>query len=255
MKKISILLICVSIIFASCDKKKKISKPNLSNGRDSVAYFIGALTAKSIKTNLDNVDFGKFNNNLYLKAIEDVLNGDSIKYTESYMNEKINNFIQKLQQANNEKNKKEGIAFLENNKKNPGVVELPSGLQYQVIKQGIGPKPDTSDVVSVNYRGLLTNGEEFESTPKDQPAKFPVKGVIPGMTEALLKMNIGSKWKLFIPTNLAYGERVRSGGKIKPNMALIFEIELLGVEPKQAEPAQDPMAKMKMQMQQMHGRK
>lgn len=248
MKKVSILLICVTLVFASCSKKKKISKPHLSNGRDSVAYFIGVFTGKSIKTTLNSVEFGKFNQDVYLKAIEDVMNGDSIKYTDMYMNDQINGFIQKLQKQAGEKTFKEGQAFLENNKKNPGVVVLPSGLQYQVIKQGNGPKPDSSDVLSVNYRGLLINGEEFESNPKDQPAKLQVNRVIAGMTEALLKMNVGSKWKLFIPTNLAYGERPRQGGKIKPNMALIFELEVLAIEPKQAQPQQDqaPMDFSKM---------
>jgi FKBP-type peptidyl-prolyl cis-trans isomerase FklB len=233
-----------SIIFASCGK---ISKPKLSNERDTVSYFIGALQAKGLQNYLKESDYGKFNRDLYVRAFEEVFAGDSIKFTDAQMNAKLSAFFQKLQQENSDKNLKEGEAFLEKNKKNPGVVVLPSGLQYQVIKQGNGPKPDSSDVVSVYYKGTLINGEEFDAS-KGEPAKFPVRGVIPGMTQALLQMNVGSKWKIFIPANLGYGERVRPGGKIKPNSALIFELEVLGIEPKapktEAKPTMQQMMKM-----------
>lgn len=238
MKKVSIVLILTSIIFASCGK---VSKPKLASDRDSVAYFIGAVQAKGLKNFLKQSDYGKFNRDLYVRAFEEVFAGDSIRYTDMYMNAKLNAFFQKLQQENSDKNLKEGSAFLEKNKTNPGVIVLPSGLQYQVIKQGNGPKPDSSDMVSVNYRGTLINGEEFDAS-KGQPAKFPVKGVIPGMTEALLKMNVGSKWKLFIPAGLGYG--LRPAGKIKPNSALIFELELLGIEPKAPKTDNKPIPAM-----------
>jgi FKBP-type peptidyl-prolyl cis-trans isomerase FklB len=128
-----------------------------------------------------------------------------------------------------EKNKKEGEAFLAENKKKTGVKTLPSGLQYKIIKEGTGKAPKATDTVTTNYRGTLTDGTEFDSSYKrGQPASFPVNGVIPGWTEELQLMKTGSKWQLFIPSNLAYGEK--GSGMIGPNAVLVFEIELLAVK-------------------------
>jgi FKBP-type peptidyl-prolyl cis-trans isomerase FklB len=129
-------------------------------------------------------------------------------------------------------NKKEGDAFLAANKSKEGVVTLPSGLQYKIEKQGTGPKPTTSDTVVCNYRGTLINGTEFDSSYKrGQPATFPVSGVIKGWTEALQLMPVGSKWQLFIPSSLAYGER-GAGADIGPDSTLIFEVELMSIQEK-----------------------
>jgi FKBP-type peptidyl-prolyl cis-trans isomerase FklB len=129
-----------------------------------------------------------------------------------------------------DRNKKEGEVFLAENRKKEGVKILPSGLQYKVIKEGTGKTPKAEDTVVTNYRGTLTDGTEFDSSYKrGQPATFPVKGVIPGWTEALQLMKEGSKWELFIPSSLAYGER-GAGNAIGPNATLIFEIELLSVK-------------------------
>jgi len=131
-----------------------------------------------------------------------------------------------------EANKKQGDAFLAENKGKDGVKTLPDGLQYKVLSEGTGPKPSPSDTVSVNYRGTLINGTEFDSSYKrGQPATFPVSGVIKGWTEALQQMPVGSKWQLFIPADLAYGER-GAGADIGPNSTLIFEVELLSIQPK-----------------------
>lgn len=230
MKKISILLLAATVAFASCGKKKVVNA-TLSSEKDSVSFFMGALFAQNIKANLKEVGFEDVNKEVFLKVVEGVMNGDSVKYSQMYMSNKVNMFVEKLMRQMNEKNLKEGAAFLEKNKTNPGIITLPSGLQYQVIKEGNGPKPDSSDVVSFNYRGTLINGEEFDAS-KGEPAKVNVRGVIPGMTEAFLKMNVGSKWKIFIPSNLGYGEHVRPGGKLKPNSVLVFEVELMGIEPK-----------------------
>ena len=127
--------------------------------------------------------------------------------------------------------KKEGDEFLAANKSKEGVVSLPSGLQYKILKAGTGPKPTASDTVVCNYRGTLINGTEFDSSYKrNQPAKFAVSGVIKGWTEALQLMPAGSKWQLFIPSDLAYGESAQSG--IPPNSTLIFEVELISIEGK-----------------------
>ncbi len=140
--------------------------------------------------------------------------------------------MQEQQQAQGAANKKEGDTFLAENKTKEGVVTLPSGLQYKILKEGTGPKPAATDSVVCNYRGTLINGTEFDSSYKrGQPATFPVSGVIKGWTEALQLMPVGSKWQLFIPSDLAYGERGPSP-EIGSNSTLIFEVELLSIEDK-----------------------
>jgi FKBP-type peptidyl-prolyl cis-trans isomerase FklB len=140
---------------------------------------------------------------------------------------------EKMQQAG-AANKKDGDTFLAANKGKEGVVTLPSGLQYKILKAGTGPKPTPSDTVSCNYRGTFINGTEFDSSYKGgQPVSFPVTGVIKGWTEALQLMPVGSKWQLFIPSDLAYGDAGRPG--IEPSSTLIFEVELLSIEDKSKE--------------------
>ena len=129
-------------------------------------------------------------------------------------------------------NKKEGTAFLAANKAKQGVTTLPSGLQYKIEKEGTGPKPAASDTVVCNYRGTLIDGKEFDSSYKrGQPASFPVSGVIKGWTEALQLMPVGSKWDLYVPAELAYGDR-GAGPDIGPGATLIFEVELLSIQGK-----------------------
>ena len=140
-------------------------------------------------------------------------------------------------QAAGAANKKEGDAFLAANKGKEGVVTLPSGLQYKILKEGTGPKPTATDTVVCNYRGTLINGTEFDSSYKrGQPVTFPVSGVIKGWTEALQLMPVGSKWQLFIPSDLAYGDR-GAGADIGPDSTLIFEVELVSIQDKSKEAA------------------
>jgi FKBP-type peptidyl-prolyl cis-trans isomerase FklB len=137
-------------------------------------------------------------------------------------------------------NKKEGDAFLAANKSKEGVVALPSGLQYKILKAGTGPKPTANDTVECNYRGTLINGKEFDSSYKrGQPADFPVGGVIKGWTEALQLMPVGSKWQLFVPADLAYGDR-GAGADIGPGETLVFEVELMSIQDKSKEKAPEP---------------
>ncbi|MGB2603730.1 MAG: FKBP-type peptidyl-prolyl cis-trans isomerase, partial [Candidatus Sulfotelmatobacter sp.] len=146
---------------------------------------------------------------------------------------------QEKQQVAGAANKKEGEAFLAGNKGKEGVVALPSGLQYKIIKSGTGPKPAATDSVFCNYRGTLIDGKEFDSSYKrGQPATFPVNGVIKGWTEALQLMPVGSKWQLFIPADLAYGDR-GAGPDIGPDATLIFEVELVSIQDKSKEKAPD----------------
>jgi FKBP-type peptidyl-prolyl cis-trans isomerase FklB len=146
-----------------------------------------------------------------------------------------------------EANKKEGDAYLALNKAKDGVVTLPSGLQYKILKEGTGPKPTVGDTVVCNYKGTLINGKEFDSSAKHgQPATFPVGQVIKGWTEALQLMPVGSKWQLFVPSDLAYGERgAGAGSEIDPNATLIFEVELLSIAPKEAEQKPEMKPEMK----------
>ncbi len=138
-----------------------------------------------------------------------------------------------------EKNKKEGEAFLAENKTKPGIVTLPDGLQYKIITNGSGATPIMSDSVTVNYRGTFIDGKEFDSSAKaGHPAQFGVGNVIHGWTEALMQMKVGSKWQLFVPSELAYGERGRPG--IQPNTMLIFDIELVSIEHQLSAPAVSP---------------
>lgn len=176
---------------------------------------------------------------LVARGLRDAQNGSKTAMTEQEMTTAVQDFRkevgQKMQssvQQQGAANRKEGEDFLATNKSKPGVVTLPDGLQYKIVKEGDGPKPTASDTVSCNYRGTLINGKEFDSSYKrGQPASFPVGGVIKGWTEALQLMPVGSKWELYIPADLAYGDR-GAGQDIGPGETLIFEIDLLGIQNK-----------------------
>ena len=142
----------------------------------------------------------------------------------------IQKFFSKASESKHQLNIEQGKSFLEENRQKAGVVTLPSGLQYTVLKEGTGSKPKATDTVKTHYHGTLLSGEVFDSSvQRGQPATFPVNGVIQGWVEALQLMPVGSKWRLFVPYHLAYGER-GAGGKIGPYCTLIFEVELLGIE-------------------------
>jgi len=198
-------------------------KTDLKNQKEKMSYIIGMDIGNNLKKQSVEVD-----PNILAKGIGDALAGGKPLLTEQEIRETMAGF-QKEMAA---KKKKEGEAFLAENKKKDGVKTLPSGLQYKVIKKGSGKKPTSSDTVATNYRGTLVDGTEFDSSyRRGQPATFPVKGVIPGWTEALQLMEVGSKWQLFVPSNLAYGER-GAGPNIGPNATLIFEIELISIQEK-----------------------
>jgi FKBP-type peptidyl-prolyl cis-trans isomerase FklB len=155
--------------------------------------------------------------------------GDSVQIKQDKASATIQKFFGEIQKAEGEKNQKAGEDFLAANKNKPGVVTLPDGLQYEIIKAGTGPKPKAEDEVKCHYHGTTIDGKVFDSSvERGEPANFPVNRVIPGWTEALQLMPVGSKWKLYIPAALAYGER-GAGADIKPNSTLIFEVELLEI--------------------------
>jgi len=174
------------------------------------------------------------------RGLKDLMTGSKTAMTEDDMKKLLTQLqgeVQEKREADvktaGAENRKEGDAFLAANKTKDGVVALPSGLQYKILKEGTGAKPTTTDTVTCNYRGTLINGKEFDSSYKrGEPASFPVNGVIKGWTEALQLMPVGSKWELFIPPDLAYGDR-GAGADIGPDATLIFEVELLSIgEPK-----------------------
>jgi FKBP-type peptidyl-prolyl cis-trans isomerase FklB len=208
------------------------SKEDLKTQKDKVSYSIGLDIGKNMKTNSIEVD-----SEILLQGLKDGLEGKDGLLTEEEIAQVMQEFQQELmakqaakQKEDGEKNMKEGAEFLEANKKKEGVKVLPSGLQYKVIKSGDGPSPKETDKVKTHYKGTLINGTEFDNSySRGEPAVFPVNGVIKGWTEVLQLMKVGDKWEVYIPADLAYGER-GAGGTIPPNATLIFEVELLGIE-------------------------
>jgi FKBP-type peptidyl-prolyl cis-trans isomerase len=207
-------------------------KGPLKTQKDKVSYSIGLNIGKNFKQQLMDVDL-----NLLMQGIKDGLTDSKALLSDNDMREVMTTF-QKEQMAKmsenakkvGEKNKKEGEAFLAENKKKPGVKTLASGLQYKILKEGTGSTPRATDTVVTHYRGTLIDGKEFDSSyPRGEPVTFLVKGVIPGWTEALQLMKVGSKWQLFVPPQLAYREN-GAGADIGPNATLIFEVELIGVK-------------------------
>jgi len=213
----------------------------LTTQKDKFSYALGMNLGTNLHKQSVPVD-----PNILLRGLKDALAGGKTALTEEQARAalmEVQNEMRKKQQAEmqaaGEANKKEGDAFLAANKAKEGVVTLPSGLQYKILTQGTGPKPTATDSVVCNYRGTLINGTEFDSSYKrGEPATFPVSGVIKGWTEALQLMSVGSKWQLFVPSDLAYGER-SPGPEIGPDSTLIFEVELLSIQNKSEEKSPD----------------
>lgn len=192
---------------------------------DKVSYALGL----SIGNNFLNSGIKDLQIEDFVKGLSDVLKEAKPEITYDEAKQVINDFFLKLQREKLEINKKAGEEFLHVNKGRAGVVELPSGLQYQVLKQGTGEKPKATDKVKCHYHGTLINGTVFDSSvDRGTPAVFGVNQVIPGWVEALQLMSVGSKWRLFIPSQLAYGEH-GAGEMIEPNSTLIFDVELLDI--------------------------
>ena len=216
----------------------------LKTPKDKISYAIGADLANKLKTAEIDVDPAVLS-----RALKDGLGGGKVAMTDDEIHSTLVDLskgMQAKQQAANqkqaeankviaEKNRKDGDAFLAENKSKEGIVALPSGMQYKILKAGDGPKPTAADTVSCNYRGTLISGKEFDSSDKhgQQPVSFPVGGVIKGWTEALQLMPVGSKWQLFIPADLAYGDR-QAGPDILPGSTLIFDVELVSIQDKNA---------------------
>jgi FKBP-type peptidyl-prolyl cis-trans isomerase FklB len=203
----------------------------LKNENDSISYAIGVSLANFYKQqNISNI-----NTAILVKAVKDVEANKPV-LSEQQCQSTLMTYVQKQQSEKALGNKKVGQDFLIANAKKPGVVTLPSGLQYQIITEGTGPKPKLTDMVRVHYHGTLIDGRVFDSSvDRGQPIELNVNGVIPGWTEALQLMPVGSKWKLFIPSNLGYGDR-QAGQLIAPGSTLIFDVQLLDIVNQTAPP-------------------
>ena len=223
-------MIGLSIILAACQSKQH--KTELKTLQDSVSYSIGMDIGRNLKGQMIDV-----NPDALAQALKD-LNGDGKPMLTdaqarsammAFQTQMMATHAEKMKAAG-EKNKKDGEVFLAENKKKEGVVTLPSGLQYKVLTMGNGKKPRATDKVTLNYRGVLIDGTEFDNSYKrGEPAVFPVNGIIKGLSEALQLMPVGSKWQIVIPADIAYGEQ-GAGAQIAPNAVLIFEIELMGIK-------------------------
>lgn len=204
----------------------------LASTQDSVSYSIGIFMAQNLKQQ----GISDLNNALLMRGLQDALSGQPTQLTQAQCSQVMNGFMQKQMAVRNAEgtkasaeNKKIGTAFLTENKAKAGVVTTASGLQYSIEKEGTGAKPAATDRVKVHYTGKLLDGKVFDSSvERGQPAEFGVTEVIKGWTEALQLMPVGSKWKLYIPSDLAYGDR-GAGADIKPGSTLVFDVELLDI--------------------------
>lgn len=235
-----IVVMTLSLLLFGCDSGEKVATGTVgktkvdieNNKRDRASYALGLQISEAYSRQ----DFD-FNPDAMAIGLRDGLPGGTPKMSESQVMETMmevqTEMMSKMegkQKRDGANNLEEGSKFLEENKKRKGVTELPSGLQYEVMTMGKGAKPSASSTVTVHYKGTLVNGKVFDSSyDRGDPATFPLQGVIPGWTEALQLMPIGSKWKLFLPPHLAYGEQ-SAGPDIGPNSTLIFEVELLSIK-------------------------
>lgn len=219
MKKILLLSLAIlSINFTQAQNK-------MNNELDSVSYLLGAAIGGNVLK-----DIPEANKELILQGLKDKLYGNPPLVVDP-TNQILGNYFQQKAERDAQASIQEGIQFLEQNKKNPKVKVTPSGLQYEVIKEGNGLKPSATSKVKVHYHGTTPNGEIFDSSvQRGEPITFGLNQVIKGWTEGLQLMAVGSKYRLFIPQELAYGANPQPGSAIKPYMPLVFEVELLGIE-------------------------
>ena len=246
MKKFSILVFSLAlVIFGACGKAagesaaKPLRSEDLNTQKSKVSYAIGLDIGKNFKARAMDIDM-----EILIQGLRDAQGSGQPLLSNEEIQKTMTQFQQEMMKAEQEKRKNEDIkkltqapvnkakeeAFLKENAQKPGIKTTASGLQYKVISTGAGPLPKLTDTVKVHYRGTLLDGTEFDSSYKrNEPAVFPLNGVIKGWIEALQLMKVGSKWQIFIPSSLAYGEQ-GAGQVIGPNATLIFDVELLSIE-------------------------
>jgi len=225
-----LVVLAALVVFSLSSVAQK--KASLKTQKQKASYGIGLSIGKNFKDDFPDVDIDAM-----VRGFKDALAGAKPAISEAELEVVMKTFQEEMMKKRGarlsvlaETNKKEGEAFLAKNKEKKGVVTLPSGLQYKVIKEGTGPKPTPNDTVEVNYRGTLIGGKEFDSSAKNGgPVSFVLGRVIPGWVEGLQLMSVGSKYEFYIPSELAYGDR-GAGQDIGPNSTLIFEVELVGIK-------------------------
>lgn len=253
MKKTVLILSAVALVFASADAKDKKKKEKdvapvvitnvLTNDVDSMSYALGMNVGADFAKNLKGIPGGKSNVDLLVKGFATAMKGDSTLMKPEVATEFFKNYITKAQTAEQGKKKLEGQQFLAENMTKEGVKTTPSGLQYQVLTPAEGPKPKAVDSVKVHYTGYLVDGKKFDSSvDRGEPITFPLNQVIPGWTEGVQLMSVGSKYKFFVPYSLGYGEQGAGNGAIPGFATLIFEVELLDIKPFKEAPAVDEKA-------------
>jgi FKBP-type peptidyl-prolyl cis-trans isomerase FklB len=229
MKRIWVAILGIGLFICAASAQ---DQPALKTQKDKISYAIGLEMGKGVKDQGFDVDPA-----IVAMGIKDALAGGKALLTDEEFRKIIGDVQEEMKQKQMQEieeaaaqNKKDGDAFLAENTKKAGVVTLPSGLQYKIITAGQGKKPAETDTVLCNYKGTFLDGTEFDSSAQaGKPVPFELKGIIPGFKEALLLMPVGSKWQIFVPSNLAYGER-GAGNVIGPNSTLIFEIELVSIQ-------------------------
>lgn len=229
IKCLSIVAIAASLV--SCNQSG-VSKKPIKTPLDSVSYAIGMDVAKNVQASFDD-----FDNELFVQGFTNALDSTDLLLDQTKAQQVVRDYFQNKQKEDAKKrqeqaqaNKEEGEKFLAENKSKEGIVSTESGLQYSVLKEGTGAVPTAGSKVKVHYHGTLIDGTVFDSSvDRGTPSEFGVNQVIKGWTEGLQLMNVGSKYKFYIPSNLAYGANPRPGGKIEPNSTLIFDVELLEI--------------------------
>ena len=221
-------MLFTAVTFTAVAQQEKNAAPTvLKNQSDSISYAIGSSIGGSLKK--DGLD-GVINLDVMKAALEAAVKGQSLLLDGNQAQQVLGAYFGEKNAQKSKVAIEAGQKFLDENKKRKGVTVLPSGLQYEILKAGTGPKPTKEDKVTTHYHGTLMDGKVFDSSvERGQPAQFGVSQVIAGWTEALQLMPVGSKWKLFVPSNLAYGDK-GAGGNIGPNETLVFEVELISID-------------------------
>ncbi len=241
MKSMRVLFVFSLIslfIISACSQDKKYGSVKLKTKEDTVSYYLGLTYGAGIKqAKIDSL----FNADAFLKGIKQATKSDSMPVSNFIIQTYLNSYFTELQTSQLKSKYKDYIAqnkaFLENNAKKDSVKMTPSGLQYVILREGKGNKPVMNDRIKVHYEGRLIDGTVFDSSYKrNEPAVFTVGQVIPGWNEAMQLMTVGSKWRVFIPESLAYGAQSPQGSLIKPFSTLVFDVELLEINPKEDVP-------------------